>query len=492
MPLDTSIAVRSRVSERAELVAIPFGRDLKPDAPELPVPVAGLLAYYEAKGDAGEIVEIPVARGEAVGRVLLYGVGDATEGELRRAGAALARAAKGRPSLSVVPPSGPVSSLVEGALLAAYSFSIGSRRTTSVTSIEIATSADAGDGSTVSAELEADVRKGEIAARAVALARDLANTPASVKSPAWLAERAEEQGLPTKVWTERELRAEGFGGILAVGAGSAYEPRLIKLSYEPEGVEGEQLRHVVLVGKGITFDSGGLSLKPTDNMKLQKTDMSGGAVVIAVMSALRDLGVRTRVTGLIASAENMPSGSAMRPGDVITQYGGRTVEVLNTDAEGRLVLADALAYADAELDPDVMIDIATLTGAVTVALGRDVAALFANDDDLAGELVEAGQAVGDRLWRMPLIEDYMPAIKSAVADLANLEAGKRHGADAVTAALFLREFTGRRPWAHLDIAGAGRSMVDAGILSKGATGFGVRLLLDWLARDPAGRSSDPR
>jgi leucyl aminopeptidase len=238
----------------------------------------------------------------------------------------------------------------------------------------------------------------------------------------------------------------------------------------------------VLVGKGITFDSGGLSLKPNDNMKFQKTDMAGGGAVIAVMSALAALGCRVRVTGLIASAENMPSGSAQRPSDVITHFGGRTVEVLNTDAEGRLVLADALAYADARLDPDVIVDVATLTGAIGIALGREYGAVFASSDEVAGDLLRAGESSGDRLWRMPLVEDYRPALDSTVADLANIDAGGAFGAGSITAALFLREFTGGRPWAHLDIAAVGRTTADEGINSKGATGYGVRLLLDYLTR----------
>jgi leucyl aminopeptidase len=238
----------------------------------------------------------------------------------------------------------------------------------------------------------------------------------------------------------------------------------------------------VLVGKGITFDSGGLSLKPTDNMKTQKTDMAGGAVVIAVLKALAALKAPVRVTGLVAAAENMPSGTAQRPSDVITHYGGRTVEVLNTDAEGRLVLADALAYADAVLDPDAVVDIATLTGAITVALGRAYGAVYSSDDELAERLVAAGQAADDRLWRMPLVEDYRPALDSQIADLANVESGNKFGGGSITAALFLREFAGKRPWAHLDIAGVGRSTADEGTLTKGATGFGVRVLLEWLTK----------
>ncbi|MCG5216684.1 leucyl aminopeptidase [Streptosporangium sp. KLBMP 9127] len=476
MPIETSIRIAAWPATDALLVAVPYDRDLAPDlAPgiaDLPFPVAGLFAEYKAKGAAGEIIEVPVARGEDVGRVLLYGVGDGDPAALRKAGAAVVRRAKGRESLSVVLPAGEVAAFVEGVLLGAYTFRIGENRTTAVAEVEFA-----------GAGVEEQVRRGEVLARAVALARDLANMPASVKTPIWLAERAGEHagehGVPVRVWDEEELRAEGFGGIVAVGQGSVHPPRLIQLSYEPADPDG---RHVVLVGKGITFDSGGLSLKPTENMKTQKTDMAGGAVVIAVLGALRELGVRTRVTGLVAAAENMISGTAQRPSDVITHYGGRTVEVLNTDAEGRLVLADALAYADAELEPDAVVDIATLTGAITVALGRGVGAVYASDDDLAGDLVAAGGETGDPLWRMPLIEDYTPALESSVADLANVEQGSTYGAGSITAALFLREFAGKRPWAHLDIAGVGRSTVDEGIFTKGATGYGVRLLLSWLSR----------
>jgi leucyl aminopeptidase len=322
-------------------------------------------------------------------------------------------------------------------------------------------------------------------AGAVTLARDLANTPSMIKTPEWLADEAaavaSEHGLSCRIWREAELAASGFGGLLGVGSGSAHPPRLIELSYAPEQAD----RHVVLIGKGITFDSGGLSLKPTDGMKLMKTDMAGGAAVIGAMSVLSRLGVRSRVTGLVAAAENMPSGTAMRVGDVLTQYGGRTVEVLNTDAEGRLVLADALAYAHDVLDPDLVVDLATLTGAARVALGTSIAALYATDDDLAAALLDAGAASGERLWRMPLAEEYRAGLDSPVADLANM-ARAGGGAGSIDAALFLREFTGGRAWAHLDIAGAARAASDDGENAKGATGFGARLLLRWLAGSPVG------
>jgi leucyl aminopeptidase len=307
----------------------------------------------------------------------------------------------------------------------------------------------------------------------------LTNTPSLRKNPQWLADAAisvaKDTGIEVSVRTEHELAEAGFGGICAVGQGSARPPRLIELRYAPTGAQ----RHVVLVGKGITFDSGGLSLKPNDGMKLMKTDMAGGAAVIAVMSALARLGVADRVTGLVAAAENLPSGSAFRPGDVITQFGGKTTEVLNTDAEGRLVLADAMAYADRELEPDQIVDLATLTGAAKVALGGSRAALYSTSDELADCLAQAGESSGERLWRMPLPEDYVQLLESDIADQANVSPGEE-GGGSITAALFLREFSGGRPWAHLDIAGAARSSGDDGEVTSGATGFGTRLLLRWL------------
>ena len=349
------------------------------------------------------------------------------------------------------------------------------------------------DGRTVTV-LAPDARKAavdraETTAAAVRLARDLANTPSSTKSPQWMVVQARrvarESGLSLRVRDHRQLAAEGFGGLVAVGQGSTRPPRLVELEYVPDGVRAaaaRRLPHAVLVGKGITFDTGGISIKPTAAMTSMKTDMAGAGAVLAVMGALRALGVRARVTGLLALAENMPSGSATRPGDVITHYGGTTVEVLNTDAEGRLVLADALAYAADRLAPDVLVDLATLTGAVTVALGRRDAALYANDERLARRLTAAATVSGERVWRMPLVEDYRDALDSDVADLANI--GRRPaagaGAGSIMAGLFLREFVCDVPWAHLDIAGTGRADAEDFEVSKGGTGYGVRLLLRWL------------
>jgi leucyl aminopeptidase len=252
----------------------------------------------------------------------------------------------------------------------------------------------------------------------------------------------------------------------------------VQIEYKPPKRSGgsRKARHVVLVGKGITFDSGGLSIKPGQSMVTMKRDMTGAAVVAAVMAALPDVGCPLRVTGLLPIAENAVSGTSMRPGDVITQYGGRTTEVTNTDAEGRLVLADGLAYAVEKLDPDVLVDIATLTGGIKVALGQHTAGLFTNDDALAELLDASGQRAGEPVWRMPLCGEYEHKLSSQVADSDNAPGGP----PAITAALFLQHFIGGLPWAHLDIASVGDAPKDRFEWTEGPTGFGPRLILDWL------------
>ncbi|WP_026413913.1 leucyl aminopeptidase [Actinomadura oligospora] len=485
MPIQTRVApaggtVTQAVTELdAELAAIPVRQGPVAPAAEiaaaLPFSLDEVLSLHGAKGEPGEIVATPIRVGDKIRELLLYGVGEATPADLRRAGAALARRARGRANLVVGVPEGDLSAFVVGALLASYDFRVGEApKKGPLGALTILTES----GPEAAAPR---IERGVALAQATGLARDLANTPSSEKTPAWLADRARglaaDNGLTVRVRDEGDLAEGGFGGLLAVGAGSPlHPPRLIELTYEPDGAD----RHIVLVGKGITFDSGGLSLKPNDNMKLMKTDMQGGGIVMAVMAALRGLGVRAKVTGLVAAAENMPSGSSMRPGDVITHFGGRTSEVLNTDAEGRLVLADALAYADAELDPDLVVDVATLTGAAKVALGLRHGALFSGDDALAEALTEAGQTAGEPLWRLPLIEDYRKGIESDVADVANIERGG-FGGGSIMAALFLREFVGDRAWAHLDIAGPARATGDDFEITKGATGFSARLLLEWLS-----------
>ncbi len=471
--------------------------------PFLPAGVGGLLASYEASGAAGEVTEAPANLGNGPLRLMFLGTGDGSAAALRRAGAVLGhRVATGRTAVATLPADASpdaVQALAEGVLLGSYRYAFASAgqpagsaaadgpgpperpgapdRPRDPGGVVRLLATEPADAVTVSAAVD----RAAALAGAVAFARDLVNTPSVRKSPQWLADQAVELaqrcGLRVRVRGGDELAAAGFGGIVAVGSGSSNPPRLIELTYEPAGWD----THIVLVGKGITFDSGGLSLKALEGMKLMKTDMAGGAAVMAALSALGAVGARVKVTGLVAAAENMPSGSAMRPGDVITHFGGRTVEVLNTDAEGRLVLADALAYADLTLDPDVIVDIATLTGAARVALGTLLGAMFTDDDELADALASAGEASGERLWRMPLVDDYQDLLDSRVADLANIPT-RRHGRPgAIAAALFLREFSGGRRWAHLDIAGPARSGADDGETAKGGTGFGTRVLLRWLA-----------
>jgi leucyl aminopeptidase len=323
---------------------------------------------------------------------------------------------------------------------------------------------------------EAAVAAGLARARATNLARDLSNEPANNLHPADLAAAAEEamagKNVTVEITDEVALREGGFGGITGVGQGAIDPPRLVTLTYAPEGAVGR----VVLVGKGITFDSGGLSLKPPDSMTTMKTDMSGAAAVIGVMSVLAELGVKVAVTGYLASAENMPSGTAIRPGDVLKMKNGKTVEVLNTDAEGRLVMADALALG-AESSPDAIIDVATLTGACMVALGLKYTGLMSNEPTLAAELLEAAGEAGEPTWELPLPVEYVKDLNSEVADLKNV--GSRWGG-ALTAGLFLKEFVDGRPWAHLDIAGPSRAEGEDGYTPKGSTGTAVRTLLTWL------------
>ena len=270
-----------------------------------------------------------------------------------------------------------------------------------------------------------------------------------------------------------DLRAGGFGGVLAVGGGSASPPRVIVASYRPPGAAPG---HPVLVGKGITFDTGGISIKPNAGMREMKTDMAGGAAVLAAVDAAARLGLPVAVTAVVPAAENAVSGSSYRPADVIRHVGGRTTEVLNTDAEGRMVLADGLAWARLELGATVLVDVATLTGAMKVALGTRTGGLYARPDGLADALRTAGGHAGEQVWRMPLAEEHADLLESTVAD-ANNAPGNPGG---TTAALFLRPFAGDLPWAHLDVAGPARAGSDEAEVVKGGTGFGARTLLRWL------------
>jgi leucyl aminopeptidase len=324
------------------------------------------------------------------------------------------------------------------------------------------------------------VERGQIFARAQCLARDLANEPGNVVNPPALADiaarLAEERGLECEIWDEKRLAAERMGALLAVGQGSATPPRLIHLTWKPRGRKREK---IVFVGKGITFDSGGLDLKPLEHMKTMKGDKSGACAVLAVLAGAAELGLDAEVHGIVAAAENMPSGNALRPDDIVRTRNGKTVEIVSTDAEGRLVLADALAVAG-ELEPGVIVDMATLTGACAVALGSWTSGLFTPDDALCETLAAAARRRGERLWRLPARDEKLgEEMKSKFADLVNL--GGRYGG-ATFAAMFLAEFV--RPgiaWAHLDIAGTDFMKEESGVYARGASGWGVRTCLDYLA-----------
>ncbi|WZO99519.1 leucyl aminopeptidase [Isosphaeraceae bacterium EP7] len=337
-------------------------------------------------------------------------------------------------------------------------------------------------GSLADADLTLAVERGRTVGWAMNLARDLVNTPPAEKPPHILADRAkvlaEEAGLEVEVWGEARLEDERFGGLLAVAAGSDEPPAFVRISYRKGGEDPV----LALVGKGVTFDSGGLSLKPSSSMEDMKSDMTGSAVVLATVLAASKLGLKVNVDAYLAVTENMTGGRAMKLGDVLTMRNGKTVEVMNTDAEGRLILADALSYV-AEQKPARVIDLATLTGACMVALGTKYAGLFSNDDALANDVLAASKATGERAWRLPLDEDFKELFKSPVADLKNV-GGKWGG--AITAAKFLEQFVGGVPWVHLDIAGPSWADNDSATRDCGGTGCFVRTLVTLLETSAKG------
>ena len=324
---------------------------------------------------------------------------------------------------------------------------------------------------------EAGVRVGGVVGRAANFARTLQSRPGNVATPSHLADEASrmagEHGLEVTVMGPKELEAERMHALLAVAQGSEEEPRLIVLRHNG-GTDDEA--PLVLVGKGLTFDAGGISIKPASGMEEMIFDMSGGAAVIGAMQAIGELNVPLNVVGIVPSSENLLSGRAMKPGDIIRSREGKTIEVVNTDAEGRLILADALSYAQG-FDPAAIVDCATLTGSVVIALGHHAAAVFGTDEELIGELREAGDRSGERCWPLPLWDDYRRQIDSSVADLVNV--GGRPGG-SITAACFLREFVGECRWAHLDIAGTAYGEGKLSYQRKGAAGFPTRLLVDWV------------
>jgi leucyl aminopeptidase len=470
-------------SGKVDLLFVPVfaGRRLGPGADGVD---DALLAGAGFEGKRDEMLLVPATNGANAKAVVLVGVGDAESYDLpavRRTGALIARRASKVASaattvLDAVPDDvdrgEAAQAFAEGIGLGSYQFL---RYKSEAKASKLARVIVVGRAN---AKVRDGLQRGSRVAEAVCWARDLVNEPAAAKSPADIAAAARKiatkSGLTVKVMQGAELVRAGMGGVLGVGEGSARTPRFVRLEYAPRGARGK----LAFVGKGVVFDSGGLSLKTAGGMETMKTDMSGAAAVIAAMSALKDLGVKTRVVAYVPLVENMPSGTAMRPGDVLKMRNGKTVEVLNTDAEGRLILADALATADLE-KADAVIDLATLTGAVVVALGDKVAGLMGNNDAWIEQVAEAAERAGERSWNLPLPREYRKNLDSEVADLRNISSGG--GAGTLTAGLFLQEFVGDRPWAHWDIAGTARAGGDDGEITKGGTGFGVRTLIE-LAR----------
>ena len=327
------------------------------------------------------------------------------------------------------------------------------------------------------ADLEKGMGLGRVFAEATALARDMANEPANVMTPTKMSEIArrvaDADGLEVDILDREQMEEKGMGALLGVARGSHQPPKLIVLKYN--GNPDNPSDNLGIIGKGITFDTGGISLKAAGGMERMKGDMSGGASVIGAMQALARLGPKVNVTGVVPATENMPGGEAQRPGDIVQTMNGKTVEVINTDAEGRLVLADAMAYAK-ELGVNRMVDIATLTGAIVVSLGRECTGIMGNDQQFIDEVLRAGDDTGERIWQLPMFDEYRDSLKSNVADMMNV--GSTRGAGSITAAKFLSEFTEGVPWAHLDIAGTAQSDADKGYLVKGATGVPVRTLVN--------------
>jgi leucyl aminopeptidase len=433
------------------------------------------------RGKVGELLHL-AAPGLRAGRVTLVGVGrldGLTDEVVRRAIGSAVRALAPRCatiattlSLVAVGPGG-VRAAAEGALLGAYRYD-GVKSDPAPRALREVTLV------TTSGELDAAehaLRLARLHARAQYVARDLVTCPPDRLGPPELADAAREllpDAVEVEVWDEERLAEEGCGGLVAVGRGSARPPRLVRLRWSPE----DPIARIALVGKGITFDTGGISLKrPSEIMAAMKGDMGGAAAVLAVFTVLAELDLPVEVTGELCLAENMPGGDAQRPSDVITIRGGTTVEVLNTDAEGRLVLADGLALA-AEDGVDAIVDVATLTGAASRAIGKRATAVFANDDDLLRQLLAAAESSGEAMWHLPLWEDLRDNLESDVADLENLGRGDEAG--ATMGGLFLREFVDGIPWAHLDVAGPAWQDADRYHLSRHGTGVPTRTLLRWL------------
>ncbi|HSI93598.1 MAG TPA: leucyl aminopeptidase [Jiangellaceae bacterium] len=452
--------------------------------------LAATLGSLGATGKADEVTKLPIAGAVKARIVVAVGLGKIPAAgpnaeTVRRAAGAAARALKGTASAAfALPISGPAEAgaVAEGLLLGTYAFDQYKTGENGKAPLEAATVV--GPGVRAKAAKQA-VERAEIVADSVNQARNWINIPPRDLPPKDFADSAVKYAkgvkLDIEVLDEKALAKAGYGGTVGVGQGSSRPPRLVRMAYQPARAN----KHVAIIGKGITFDSGGLSLKPSDAMVTMKSDMSGAAAVLAAVVAIAKLAPKVAVTAYAPLAENMPSGTAQRPSDVLTIYGGKTVEVLNTDAEGRLILADALARAS-EDEPDLIVDVATLTGACVIALGTRVSGIMSNDDDVLERVHDASKRAGDQMWPLPLPEELREKLDSSVADIANI--GERWGG-ALSAGVFLKEFVGDGiKWAHLDIAGpAYNDGSPYGYMPKGGTGAGVRTLVQIVEDVEAGR-----
>jgi leucyl aminopeptidase len=473
-----SVSTSSR--SQANAIGVPVGTD-GPVSPKI-----GLnrkqLAERGFDGRVGQTLVLHGLGGASVLVAVGVGAGNSlTPNDARKAAAAFARAAGKVESLSTTlanlgrgSKANIAQAVVEGIQLATHRYSaLKSDKNFASPLREVVLVATAANATAISR----GVKDGAVIANAVCTARDFANMPPAYLTARHFAEKAQEiaaqTGLDITVYNKEELIQMGCGGMIGVNQGSIEPPRMVKLSYNPKGAGKKQ--HVVLVGKGVMYDSGGISLKPSDpSHAVMKMDMSGAAAVLATMSTLSALKCQTRVTAFLMCTDNMPSGSALKLGDVLTMRNGKTVEIHNTDAEGRLILADGLSLA-AELKPSAIINIATLTGACLVALGEKVAGVLGTNDKLISQLEDAAARVDEPIWQLPLVKEYRRLLDSTVADMRNI-GGPAGG--TITAGLFLSEFVGNTPWAHLDIAGPMKVDGDDGWMQRGATAFGTRLLID--------------
>nr|WP_245348619.1 leucyl aminopeptidase [Paeniglutamicibacter psychrophenolicus] len=477
-----------RISAGALVLGVAKGTDgpvlvASPFSAKVTESLQGSLAALNITGAADELVRLPATAETKAETLAFAGLGafeesTLTEEALRRAAGSATRQLAGVPTVLFALPAatvGQAAAIAEGVALGAYQFN--NHRSTPAKKLPLGEAVIA-TAASADKDLPAALKRAAILGRTVRATRDLVNTAPNVLFPESFAQAVKDnaKGLPLKVTVldDKKLEKDGYGGLIGVGGGSERGPRLVKIEYSP----AKATKHLALVGKGITFDTGGISIKPAAGMHLMKNDMAGAATINQAIVAIAELGLPIKVTAWLCMAENMPGGASTRPGDVITMFGGKTVEVLNTDAEGRLVMADGLVAASNE-KPDAIIDVATLTGAQVVALGHRTTGVM-GDDTLRDAVVAAADLAGETAWAMPLPEELRPSIDSQVADLANI--GERMGG-MMTAAVFLNEFVGevdgvKIPWAHMDIAGpAFNEQAPYGYTHKNATGSSVRTLV---------------